>query len=184
MMTWCHKNAQANSPAHAALDYFFFPACQVRVTRFYQRCIARRFRHARRLRLRRLLLRLLTSSRLQWALPDFICQLQIAVGTAGLHLPAPDRSGHCRTSTASSRSQWALPGFSSDFQIPVGTAGLQPRAPNPSGHCRTSAATSRSQWALPDCNREPQIAVGTAGLQLRAPDRSGHCRTSTCVHAR
>lgn len=74
-MTWCHKNAQANSPAHAALDYFFFPACQVRVTRFYQRCIARRFRHARRLRrlrLRRLLRRLLTSSRLQWALPDFM----------------------------------------------------------------------------------------------------------------
>eukprot|EP00435_Cladocopium_sp_Y103_P017281 s3761_g4.t1 len=34
----------------------------------------------------------------QRALPDFICQQQIAVGTAGLHLPAPDRSGHCRTS--------------------------------------------------------------------------------------
>eukprot|EP00435_Cladocopium_sp_Y103_P030868 s2643_g7.t1 len=52
------------------------------------------------------------SSRSQWALPDFICQQQIAVGTAGLHLPAPDRSGHCRTSSASNRSQWALPDFS------------------------------------------------------------------------
>eukprot|EP00435_Cladocopium_sp_Y103_P016154 s429_g4.t1 len=45
----------------------------------------------------------------QWALPDFICQLQITVGTAGLHVPAPDRSGHCRTSSASNRLQWALP---------------------------------------------------------------------------
>ena len=58
--------------------FHFFPTCQVRVTRFYQRCIARRFRHTRRLRrlrrlrLRRLLRRLLTSSRLQWALPDFM----------------------------------------------------------------------------------------------------------------
>eukprot|EP00435_Cladocopium_sp_Y103_P014103 s4950_g3.t1 len=142
----------------------FFPTCQVRVT--------------------------------QQALPDFICQLQIAAGTAGLHLPAPDPSGHCRTSSAtSSRSQWALPlqsrlpdprlpDFNRELQIPVGTAGLQPRAPDRSGHCRTSTASSRSQ-------------LGTAGLQPRVPDPSGHCRastglpdpsghcrTSTCIHAR
>eukprot|EP00435_Cladocopium_sp_Y103_P053784 s1098_g17.t1 len=43
----------------------------------------------------------------------------IAVGTAGLHRPAPDRSGHCRTSSASSRSQWALPDFNRELQIPV-----------------------------------------------------------------
>eukprot|EP00435_Cladocopium_sp_Y103_P039371 s1409_g10.t1 len=116
--------------------------------------------------------------RSQWALPDFICQLQIAVGAAGLQLPATDRSGHCRTSAATARSQWALSDFSRDCQIAVGTAGLQPRAPDRSGHCRASAASSRSQWALPDFNRELQIAVGTAGLQPRAPDRSGHCRTS------
>eukprot|EP00435_Cladocopium_sp_Y103_P017016 s1749_g4.t1 len=151
---------------------------------------------------RTLLLRLLlASSRSQWALPELICQLQIAVGTAGLHLPAPDRSGHCRTSAASSRSQWALPDFNRELQIPVGTAGLQPRAPDPSGHCRTSTASSRSQWALPgfnrelqipvgiagleprwalpDLNRDCQIPVGTAGLEPRAPDRSGHSRTST-----
>eukprot|EP00435_Cladocopium_sp_Y103_P023185 s3152_g5.t1 len=95
-------------------------------------------------------------------LQDFICQLQIAVGTAGLHLPPPDRSGHCRASSASSRSQCALPDISPDCQIPVGTAGLQPRLPDPSGHCRTSVATSR----------ELQIAVSTAGLQPRTPDRS------------
>eukprot|EP00435_Cladocopium_sp_Y103_P035606 s2125_g9.t1 len=102
---------------------------------------------------------------------------QIAVGTAGPHLPAPDRSGHCRTSSASSRSQWALPDFSRERQIAVGTAGLQPRvpdrsghcrasaAPDRSGHCRTSAATARSQWALPDFSCDRHIAVGTAGLQ-------------------
>eukprot|EP00435_Cladocopium_sp_Y103_P047493 s529_g14.t1 len=109
----------------------------------------------------------------QWALPDFICQLQIPVGTAGLHLPAPDPSGHCRTSSASSRSQWALPDFTCQLQIPVGTAGLHPRAPDPSGHCRTSTASPRCQWALPDFIRELQIPVGTAGLQPRAPDSSG-----------
>eukprot|EP00435_Cladocopium_sp_Y103_P047933 s1604_g14.t1 len=105
--------------------------------------------------------------RSQWALPDFICQLQIAVGTAtaGFQPRAPDPSGHCRTSSASSRSQWALPDFIRELPIPVGTAGLQPRAPDPSGHCRTSTASSRFQWALPDFNRELQIPVGTAGLK-------------------
>eukprot|EP00435_Cladocopium_sp_Y103_P043311 s1296_g12.t1 len=100
----------------------------------------------------------------QWALPDFICQLQIAVGTAGLHLLAPHPSRYCRTLVANSRSQWALPGFIRDCQIPMGTAGLHPRAPDPSGHCRASVATARSQWVLPGFSREFQIAVGTAGL--------------------
>ena len=62
------------------------------------------------------------SSRSQWAQPDLHRGLQIpvalpglnrdfqiAVGTAGLQPRLPDRSGHCRTSTATSRSQWALP---------------------------------------------------------------------------
>eukprot|EP00435_Cladocopium_sp_Y103_P039878 s2232_g10.t1 len=110
----------------------------------------------------------------------FDCTAQtIAAGTAGPHLPAPDRSGHCRTSSASSGSEWALPDFICQLQIPVGTAGLQSRLPYPSGHCRASSASSRSQWALPDFNRELQIPVGAAGLQPRAPDPSGHCRAST-----
>eukprot|EP00435_Cladocopium_sp_Y103_P042794 s226_g11.t3 len=110
------------------------------------------------------------------ALLDLYCERQITVGTAGPHLPAPDHSGHCRTSTASSRSQWALPDLNREFQIavgtagpqppdlnrehqiPVGTAGPQPRAPDP-----------WIQWALPDLNREPQIPVGTAGPE--PPDR-------------
>eukprot|EP00435_Cladocopium_sp_Y103_P075400 s444_g57.t1 len=87
------------------------------------------------------------SSRSQWALPDFSPEHQIAVGTAGLQLRAPDRNGHCRTSAATARSQWALPDFSRDCQIAVGTAGRQPRPPDRTGHCRTSAATARSHWA-------------------------------------
>eukprot|EP00435_Cladocopium_sp_Y103_P021441 s2430_g5.t1 len=154
-----------------------FPACQVRVVRFYTRCCPPP-----------------PSS------PPAPRQLHIAAGAAGLYLPAPDRSGHCRTSSASHRLQWALPGFgatagsewalpdficqlqiavgtaglqprlpdrsdfSRDCQIAVGTAGLHPRLPDRSGHCRTSAASARSQWAWPDIIRDCQIAAGTAGL--------------------
>eukprot|EP00435_Cladocopium_sp_Y103_P064542 s501_g26.t1 len=108
---------------------------------------------------------------------------QIAVGTAG-RLPAPDRSGHCRASSASSRSQWALhlpapdrsgmPDFICQLQIAVGTTGLWPhcqitvgpqRLPDRSGHRRTAAATARSQWALQDFSRDGQIGMGIAGLQ-------------------
>eukprot|EP00435_Cladocopium_sp_Y103_P048020 s494_g14.t1 len=109
----------------------------------------------------------------QWALPGFIWQLQIAVGTAGPHPPAPDPSGHCRTSSASSRTQWAVPDLICQLQISAGTAGPQPRVPDPSGHCWTSTASwtsfasSRSQWALPDRNREFQIPVGNARKNAR-----------------
>ena len=89
-----------------------FPTCQVRVTRFYQSDAwgghphphpprpppppppppprasvspaADRSGHCRTS---------CASSRSQWALRDFICQLQIAVGTAGPHVRAPDPSG-------------------------------------------------------------------------------------------
>eukprot|EP00435_Cladocopium_sp_Y103_P012584 s55_g3.t1 len=128
--------------------------------------------------------------------------VQISLGTPGPRLPAPNPSGHCRTSSASSRSHWALLDFICQLQSALGTAGLQrrlpdssagrqPRLPDRSGHCRTSAATARSQWAMPgfsgdresaigttDCSRDCQISVGTAGLHGPAPDRSGHCRTS------
>eukprot|EP00435_Cladocopium_sp_Y103_P009259 s2627_g2.t1 len=113
-------------------------------------------------------------------------KLQSSVGTAGIHLPGPDCSGHCRTSAATARSQGALPDIICQLQIPVGTA-------DPSGHCRASVATARfewalpdfsrdcqipvgttttarSQWALPDFSRELKMPVGTAGLQLPAPD--------------
>eukprot|EP00435_Cladocopium_sp_Y103_P012829 s1579_g3.t1 len=83
----------------------------------------------------------------------------IAVRTAGLHLAAPDRSGHCRASTASAGSQWALPDLNRNRQISVGTAGPQPQPP--------------------DLSSELQIAVGTAGPEPRALDPSGHPPTST-----
>eukprot|EP00435_Cladocopium_sp_Y103_P032586 s1285_g8.t1 len=91
------------------------------------------------------------------------CKLQSSVGTAGVPLPGPDRSGHCRTSSASDRSQWAVPDFSCELQIAVGTAGLQRDLPAP----------DRS------FSHELQILVGTARLQERLPNLSGHCRTST-----
>ena len=134
-----------NAPQPAVL-LRFFPTCQVRITRLYQRCIARRFRHAR-------------ASAVSSSAPS----------------PAPDCSGHCQTSSASSRSQWALPDFSRERQIRVGTAGLQPQAPDRSGHCQTSVASSRSQWALPDfnlctgqieCQKECQNIC-----QIECPDR-------------
>eukprot|EP00435_Cladocopium_sp_Y103_P002673 s2565_g1.t1 len=87
----------------------------------------------------------------------------MALGTAGLHLPAPYRSAHCRTSSASSISQWALPDFVCQLHIAPGFI----------------SASSISQWALPNCICQLHIAVGTAGLHLPAPYRSAHCRPSS-----
>ena len=70
---------------------FFFPTCQVRISRFYQSYF--------------LLLLLLPS----FLPPPPNSELQISVGTAGPHQRTPDHSGHCRTATTSSGSQWALP---------------------------------------------------------------------------
>ena len=47
------------------------------------------------------------------------------MGIAGPQPRLPDRSGHCRPSTATSRSQWALPDLDHELQIPVGTTGPQ-----------------------------------------------------------
>ena len=105
--------------------------------------------------------------------------------------PAADRSGNCRTASASSRSQWALRDFICQLQIAVGTAGPQLQAADcsgqrrtstassPSGQRRTSTASSRSQWATPDLNGELPIPLGNAGPQLRGPHPSGQRRTST-----
>eukprot|EP00435_Cladocopium_sp_Y103_P031485 s341_g8.t1 len=87
-----------------------------------------------------------------WALPDLICQLQIAVSTAGPQLRAPDLTGQ-------------LPDLSRECPIAVGTAGPQLRVPDRSGHCRTSTGSARLQWALSDLNREHGIPVGIAGPQ-------------------
>ena len=107
-----------------------FPTCQVRVVRFYQSCSPPPPPHPPPP----------SPPRPPPRSPDPNREFQIAVGTAGPQPRLPDRSGHCRTSTATSRSQWALPDLDRDFQIAVGSAGPQPRAPDPSGHCRTSTA--------------------------------------------
>ena len=78
------------------------------------------------------------SARSQWALPDLNRKCQIAVGTTGLQPPAPGRSEHYRTSTASARPQRALTDFNRKRQIAVGTTGPQPQVPDRSGHYRTS----------------------------------------------
>eukprot|EP00435_Cladocopium_sp_Y103_P017739 s717_g4.t1 len=82
----------------------------------------------------------------------------IAADTAGPHLPAPDPSGHCRTSFASSAGlHLPAPDPSGHCRTSsASSAGLHLPAPDRSGHCRTSTASSRSQWALPDFNREEE----------------------------
>ena len=122
----------ATSRTESHVSTSFPRLLQVRVSRFYQRYF-------------------LPSS---FILPPSSFELQIAVGTAGPQLRAPDLSGHCRTSTATSqwaspdlnydsRSQWALPDLNHELQIAVGTSRPQP----------------------PDLNCERQISVGTAGPQ-------------------
>ena len=81
---------------------------------------------------------------------------------AGSHLPALDRSGPRRTSSASSWSQWASPDLICQLLIAVGLAGLQP-------------ARVWALWASPDFKSERRgprrtstgegrSAVGLAGL--------------------
>ena len=110
------------------------------------------------------------SSWSQWASPDLICQLLIAVGLAGPHLPALDRSGPHRASTASSRSQWASPDLNrresercgprrtptGEIQIrsAVGPAGLQP-------------ARFGALWASPDLNRRESESCGPRRTSTR-----------------
>eukprot|EP00435_Cladocopium_sp_Y103_P068203 s235_g31.t1 len=92
-------------------------------------------------------------------------QLQIAAGTAGPPLPAPDPSRPCgrEPEQRGPRLQWALPDLNRELQIPVGRS----QWATPDLNC------SRFQWATADLNCELQIPVGTAGPQLRAPDPSG-----------
>ena len=83
----------------------------------------------------------------------------------GPQLQAPDRSGHCWTSTATARWQRALPDLNYKNQIAVATAGPRPQRPDRSGHCRTSIASARSEWALPDFNSK--IAAGNISALYR-----------------
>ena len=84
-------------------NFMFFPSCQVRLVRFYVRCAAPRT----------------SSPRPSSSSPDLICQLLIAVGLAGSHLPALDSNGPRRTSSASSWLQWASPDLICQLLITV-----------------------------------------------------------------
>ena len=128
------------------------------------------------------------------------CSSSSSSASSSSHLPAPDLSGHCRTSlrapelcrtSNASAAQWALPlkrapDHSGHCHISVAPAQPQLRAARPdlNRDSRTSTASSGgppqrssgSQWALPGLNRELQISMGTPDLnrELRS-----HCRTST-----
>ena len=100
---------------------FLFPPCQVRVVRFYVSCP-----------------------------PPSSLLLLLVLLLAGPHLPALDRSGPRRTSTASSR--WASPDLTCQPLIAVGLAGPQLLPPD---RCRPPRASTGKSLS----------AVGLAGTQ-------------------
>ena len=138
-----------------------FPTCQVRVVRFYQSssrpppCPPPPPSPRQQVT---------ASGRAQWALPDLNSKCHFAVCTTGPQPQAQDRSGHCRTVTASSRSttgpQLQAPdrcgqSRSRKRQSAVGSTGPQPQVPNRSGQGPTSnieatkvttMATRSSPW--------------------------------------
>ena len=157
--------------------FLLFPTCQVRVVRFYVGGAAP------------------PSPSSFFLLPP----PSSSAFLAGPHLPALDRSGRRRTSSASSWSQSASPDFICQLLIAVGLAGLQPARVWALWARRTSTGKSLSAvglaglqparfgalWASPDFNRresercgprltstgEIRRAVGLAGLQHRMPNR-------------
>ena len=161
---WCPLVPQLKHFESIILNHtcstYFFPTCQVRVVRFYVRCAAPRTSSPSS----SILLPPSSPSRpsssflvlppprwisfasswSQWASPDFICQLLIAVSLAGSHLPALDRSGARRTSTSEGLSA-------------VGLAGLQP-------------ARVGALWASPNFNRRDLARRGPCRT-LTGPQR-------------
>ena len=98
------------------------------------------------------------SSWSQWASPDFICQLLIAVSLAGSHLPALDRSGARRTSTGEGSERCGpCRASTGEGRSAVGLAGLQP-------------ARFGALWASPDFNRR-DLACRGPPRTLTGPQR-------------
>ena len=103
---------------------FFSPACQVRFVRFLEMMPASSSSFLPSVLPRRTSF---ASSWLQWASPDLLCQLLIAVGLAGPPLPALDRSGPRRTSTGESLEHCGPRRASTgESRSAVGLAGPQP----------------------------------------------------------
>ena len=114
----------------------FFPPCQVRVVRFYVSCP-----------------------------PPSSLLLLLVLLLAGPHLPALDRSGPRRISSASSWLQWASPDLNCQLSIAVGLAGPQP-------------ARARSLWASPDLNRRESLWA-SPDLNWQDSEHCGPRHTST-----
>ena len=108
---------------------FFFPACQVRVVRFYVSCRA-------------------SSS----SSPLLLLLLLLLLLVAGPQPRPSTPSVHCRTSTTTSHAQCSLPDLNHAHPRPVFAAGPQPRPSTPSVRCRTSTTTIHAQCSLPDLN--------------------------------
>ena len=110
----------------------FFPACQVRVVRFYLSCLL----------LPPLLLLSSSSSRCPRrprCPPRPPAQLRLAI-----------HSVRCRTSTTTIHAQCSLPDLNHDHPRSVFPAGPQPRPSTPSVPCRTSTASIHAKCSLPD----------------------------------
>ena len=137
----------------------FFFTCHVRVVRFYVRCPAPSSSLPRFLP--SILLAgpplpalarsgpcrtSIASSRSQWASPDLICQLFIAVGLAGPHLPPLDRMALAGPH---------LPPLDRSGPRRTSTGESQPARFERCGPRRTSTDEIRSTvlWASPDHNR-------------------------------
>ena len=85
------------------MQLYFFPTCQVRVSRFYQSCMPPTSAFTSSSSTSVASTSSTANSRSQWALPGLNRERKSSVGTAGPQPPALDLSGHCRTSTASAR---------------------------------------------------------------------------------
>ena len=80
------------------IQLYFFPTCQVRVSRFYQSCMPPTSAFTSSSSTSVASTSSTASSRSQWALPGLNRERKSSVGTAGPQPRALDLSGHCRTS--------------------------------------------------------------------------------------
>ena len=85
------------------MQLYFFPTCQVRVSRFYQSCMPPTSAFISSSSTSAASTSSTASSRSQWALPGLNRERKSSVGTAGPQPRALDLSGHCRISTASAK---------------------------------------------------------------------------------
>ena len=146
-MAWDLFNASRKTQSSGWL----FPACQVRVVRFYvSLLVLRLFLH---------LLFLLVVLLLR------PCEFSVA----------------CRASTAILWVQCGVPNLNRNRVRSVWRAGPQPQSCEVSVACRTSTAIVWVQCGVPDLNRDHGRPMVRAGAQPRSWEASVACRTSTAI---